>query len=401
MKRLLKTKSILWSLLALLVFATLAYAATVSVRPGGVAFPYWYSYTAGVKSTYYLTHPTLTASEEVMSLTATQTVTNKTITGTFTGDVTGNRLNAAGYITHSSGAAVPTAATAGYAPGSIFVLDNATLGKAPTWVNMSTAASCAFYPFGPVMGYGCAFAGGPVSLTDDADETYVSLPGVARTTDLCFAQHAITDAADQFNQVLVTTEERLLIDMAMGANPTDSIDANYAGFRNGGVPAWDIVAAGTRNCLAADDDTVAITLTGVLATDIAIVTQERQTATQTNDLVVVTADTLTITYSADPGATDDAQRWNYMVLRPRGSFAPTHYVAYAGQYDAVADDTTAVAITVTGALATDIAIVQLYDADDDDCFVEGATMTADTLTLEVTNDPVTDHSWSYLILRAY
>lgn len=80
MKRFLKTKSILFSLLALLVCASLAYAITVSVRPGGIAFPYWYSYTAGVKSTYYLTHPTLTANEEVMSLTASQTATNKTLT---------------------------------------------------------------------------------------------------------------------------------------------------------------------------------------------------------------------------------------------------------------------------------------------------------------------------------
>lgn len=80
MKKLLKTKTTLWGLLALLVFATLAFAATVSVRPGGVAFPYWYSYSAGAKSTYYLTHPTLTANEEVVSLTATQTMTNKTLT---------------------------------------------------------------------------------------------------------------------------------------------------------------------------------------------------------------------------------------------------------------------------------------------------------------------------------
>lgn len=397
MKRFLKTKSILFGLLALLVCATLAYAITVSVRPGGIAFPYWYSYSAGAKSTYYLAHPTLTASEEVLSLTASQTATNKTLTS----PIINSRLNTAGYIISSSGAAVPTAATAGYAPGSVFILDDATLGKSLMWINQSTAASCLFVPFGPVMGYGCAFAGGPVSLTDAADETYVSLPGIIRLGDLCFAQHAITDAADQFNTIVPASEDRLLINMAMSGNPTDSMDANFAGFRNKCTPTYDIFAAGTRKCLTADTDAVAITIAGLLATDIAIVTQERQTSTQTIDLVVCTAGTLTITYSADPGATDDAQRWNYMILRPRGTFAPSHYVAYAGQRVAVGGDTTAVVITVAGALATDIAIVQTFDADDDDCFVEAAVMTAGVLTLELTNDPVTDHSWSYLVLRAY
>lgn len=397
MKRFLKTKSILFGLSALLVCATLAYAITVSIRPGGIAFPYWYSYTAGVKSTYYLTHPTLTANEAVVSLTATQTMTNKTLTS----PILNSRLNTAGYIISSSGTSVPTATTAGYAPGSVFILDDATLGKAPLWMNAGTAASCSFYPYGPTMGYGCAYAGGPISLEDAADETYVSLPGILRSTDYCFAQHAITDAADQFNTIVPASEDRLLINMAMGGNPTDSMDANFAAFRSNCTPTYDIFAAGTRGCLAADDDTIAITIAGLLATDIAIVTQERQTATQTIDLVVCTAGTLTITYSADPGATDDDQKWNYMILRPRGTFAPSHYVAYAGQRVAIGGDTTAVPITVAGALSTDIAIVQTFDADDDDCFVEGAVMTAGVLTLELTNDPVTEHSWSYLVLRAY
>ena len=309
--------------------------------------------------------------------------------------------DASNYTLKSFGSTVPVDATAGYAPSAIFQLNDAALGQCPLWVNTGSATSCAFVPIGPLMGYGCAFAGGPKSLTDAADETYVSLPGVARTTDLCFAAHCITDAADQFNQVLVTSEERVLIDMAMGANPTDSMDANYACFRDGGTPTYDIFAAGTRKCLGADDDTIAVTITGALATDIAIVTQERQSATQTIDLVVMTADTLTITYSADPGASDNAQRWNYMILRPRGTFKPSHYVAYADQYTALTADTTSPVIAKTGVLATDVAFVQCYDSDDDDCFVEGAVCTADTLTLELTNDPVVDHSWSYLIVRAY
>ena len=304
-----------------------------------------------------------------------------------------------GYIVWLEGNTIPTAAGAGYAPGCEFILSNASLGQCPKWVNLGSATSCAFYPVGPVMGYGCAFAGGPVDLTDDADETYVALPGVIQQTDYCFASKCVTAGADQFKAVVPTSgKDSLLIDMAMGGNPTDSMDAYYAGFRNLCTPTHDIVFAGEYAAVTGDDATVAITITGVLATDMAFVTPLTTDDTDTINLVVCTADTLTITVSTDP---EVAHSYSYMILRKRGTFKPSHYVAYAGQYTAVTGDTTAVAITVTGALATDIAIVQCYDSDDDDCFVEAAIASADTLTMEVTNDPVTDHSWSYLILRAY
>jgi hypothetical protein len=63
-----------------LAIAVMAYAATVSVRPGGVAMPYWYGFSAGVKSSYYLAHPTLTANDTAAGIAATQTLTNKTLT---------------------------------------------------------------------------------------------------------------------------------------------------------------------------------------------------------------------------------------------------------------------------------------------------------------------------------
>ena len=139
------------------------------------------------------------------------------------------------------GTSVPTSATAGYAPGCRFTLTDAVLGQTMEWVNINTLASCLFVPTGPQIGYGIAFAGGPVSLTDAADETYVSLPGIIRPTDICFATHCTTDAADQFKTVLpvagsddIVTDGvgGLLIDMAMGGNPTDSLDAEYMGVRN-------------------------------------------------------------------------------------------------------------------------------------------------------------------------
>lgn len=75
-----------------LVLAGLVWAGAVSVRPYGVATPYWYGYSSGVKSTYYLSHPTLSSNDEACGIATTQTLTNKTLTAptvttpTITGD---------------------------------------------------------------------------------------------------------------------------------------------------------------------------------------------------------------------------------------------------------------------------------------------------------------------------
>ena len=71
----------------------------------------------------------------------------------------GNVLDASGYILRSSGTSVPTATTAGYTAGSKFVLEGAALGQCPNWINQGSVTSCLFVPFGPVLGYGFAFAG--------------------------------------------------------------------------------------------------------------------------------------------------------------------------------------------------------------------------------------------------
>lgn len=63
-----------------------AWAITVSERPGGIATPKWYGYSNGAKSTYYLEHPTLTANDQVVTEDTAQTLTNKTLTSpTITG----------------------------------------------------------------------------------------------------------------------------------------------------------------------------------------------------------------------------------------------------------------------------------------------------------------------------
>jgi len=110
MKRL---KYFLIALLGLCVIATLAWAGTVSQKPYGIAFPYWYGYSSGAKSTYYLEHPTLIANDQVVVEGVAQTLANKTLTSpiitgpaisgsaTFTGPITNNVLQTA---EHGAGA---------------------------------------------------------------------------------------------------------------------------------------------------------------------------------------------------------------------------------------------------------------------------------------------------------
>lgn len=88
MKR--RTKTLLTVIAAILVCAAVAWAGTVIIRPYGVATPYWFGYSAGVKTDYYLSFPTLSANDEAAGIAATQTLTNKTFSSpTISGTVTG------------------------------------------------------------------------------------------------------------------------------------------------------------------------------------------------------------------------------------------------------------------------------------------------------------------------
>lgn len=309
----------------------------------------------------------------------------------------GLTLDTTKYITLSSGSTIPAAGTAGYNPGCKFTLSNVSLGQCPEWVNIGTAASCLFVPTGLVYGYGFALAGGPVDLTDAAALTTVALPAKIAATDLCLATKCVTTGADQFRSVAPTSGKDSLAITANAADPTNSMDAYYAALRNNCVPEYDIFAAGEYVAVADDDATIAITVAGVLATDIAFVNFLTSDDTDTINLVACTADTVTITESADPLL---AHSYSYVVLRPRGTFAPSHYIAYCGEHTTVGG-AAAEALTVTGILATDIVISCFSAADDNDCFIESVIASADTITWDFTQDPVTEHKLIYAVLRAY
>jgi hypothetical protein len=298
-------------------------------------------------------------------------------------------------VTRAKGTTVPTSGVAGYAIGCEFVKTNAANGQCPLWRNIGTTSSCLFVPVGPVIGYGIVTGGhGGVSVGGDATELLYDKDISAG--DIALVEHGVCDDNDQICGAVVADG---LITLTLTADPTSGAKQyNYAVLRQNIEPQWDIFAAGERACLTGDGAAVAVAVPGVLAGDIGMATYN---ATDDNDLVsdvVCSADVVTITVSADPGA-DDTHGWDYVVLRKRGSFKPSHYIFAAGIHTTVGGDDTEV-ITVAGALATDIAIVKWNTTDDTDTF-EKAVVTADTITAVLSANPGATHALAYMLLRAY
>lgn len=299
--------------------------------------------------------------------------------------------DSAGSIVWREGAAVPTAATSGYAVGAVFILNGATLGQCPRWINHGTTSSCLFYPDGPVLGYGFKHAG--ILDATNGSTTDSVLADLAEENDIPLVGFFASNDNDQ-SQAYVTAGKSFL-QLKNSADPLTAHDYQWALMRNKCTPEWDIFAAGTHTTTggAAAE---AITVTGAQAGDKAIVCYS---ATDDNDVIrqaVVTANTLTVTCDNDPSTTHGV---HYVVLRPRGSFKPSHYVAYAGTHTTVGGDATETK-TVTGALATDVLITSWGTSDDTDT-IKKAVLTANTITWTLSQDPLTAHKLNYAILRAY
>jgi len=299
-------------------------------------------------------------------------------------------------IMECAGTVVPTSATAGYAVGCKFTLRGAANGQAPFWINIGSVTSCLFVPVGPVIGYGIS-AGGHGGISVGGDATEILYDTQVNTGDIAFVEHGVCDDNDQ---VCGAVPGDGTITLTLTADPTAGAKQyNYVVLRENIVPVWDIMAAGTRSCLAADDATVAVTVTGAIAGDIGMATFS---VTDDNDLVsdvVITTDTMTITVSADPGA-DGTHAWDYAVFRKRGSFKPSHYIFAAGIHTTVGGDATET-ITVTGAATTDIVICKWHTTDDTDTFEYADISAASTITVVLSADPGATHKLAYMVLRAY
>ena len=291
------------------------------------------------------------------------------------------------------GTTIPTNGTAGYAIGCRFVKTNAANGQCAEWRNHGTASSCAFRPVGPVIGYGVhnvlsyvASAGG------DAAES-IALPEFFWPGDITFTEHKTAGASPVTICAQLLTNATLAI--TESADPSTDHVYNVATLRNGISPNWDIVAAGTHTTAgeAAAED---ITIAGVVATDLAFATYSATNDTDAIRAVAAGAGKITVTMSADPSTVHGL---HYVVLRPRGSFKPTHYIVTAGTHTTVGG-AAAEPITIAGALATDIPIVHYHTTNDTDTILK-VVMTANTATCTLSADPSTAHKLNYMLLRAY
>lgn len=300
-----------------------------------------------------------------------------------------------GLKNHSAtgGTTVPASGTSGFSPGCIFNLTGAASGQCGLWENIGTASSCLFVPIGPVTGYGVRLAGQPVtSAGGDTTETITNYDFRA-STDISFVEHCITNDTDTIVAQALTDGT---ITITGSADPSTAHKYAYAVLANKCVPAYDIVAAGSRDAITADTTAAAITVAAALAGDIAFATYNASDDTDVIAAVAAGAGAVNLTLSADPLL---VHGYNYVVFRPRGSFKPSHFIFAAGVATTVGG-AAAEAITIAGAKSTDLAIVHYNTTNDTDTIVK-AVMTANTLTVTMSADPSTAHALAYMILRAY
>lgn len=79
--------------------------------------------------------------------------------------------------------------------------------------------------------------------------------------------------------------------------------------------------------------------------------------------------------------------------------APSHVVKFAGTFTTAGGDTTE-SITVTGATATDIAVVTVKTAGASPVSIVAAAAGTNAITVTTSADPSTDHVLYYVVYRA-
>jgi len=210
-------------------------------------------------------------------------------------------------------------------------------------------------------------------------------------SDYAIVGQSVSNDTDVIDKAIITANT---LTLTLSADPSTAHAYNYAILRQNCIPDCEIFAAGTVTT-AGGDAVETVTLTGALTSDIAFVTYSATDDTDTVAKAVMTANTLTVTLSADPTTTHGL---HYVVIRPRGNFIPSHYIFDVGEHTTLGGDTTET-ITSAGALSTDIPIVSISTSNDNDQVV-AAVMTTNTLTLTMSADPSTAHKVTYMLLRA-
>lgn len=244
--------------------------------------------------------------------------------------------------------------------------------------------------------FGIAWAITRPDINGNAITTHVMIDQ-ARDGDITFAGMGLAGDTDYIQESL---------DVAAGAIVTegsaDGVAAhlhNLMGIRENCDPDWEVFAAGEVSCLAADTTTLTRTIAGALVGDMVFLTQTKSDDTdQICSAAITAANTLTISVAADPGAVDGEHTYDYVIIRRKGSFEPSHRIMFAGRHTSVGG-AAAEAVSIPGVQATDIVICMMEVSDDTDVIVSVA-LSADVMTVTSDADPLTGHKWNYFIVRA-
>ncbi|MDF1551936.1 MAG: hypothetical protein P1P84_02685 [Deferrisomatales bacterium] len=306
-------------------------------------------------------------------------------------DASGNMLMAAGTT-------VPADAGSGYAVGCTFVKTNGGGGSPANFTNQGSATSCKFRVSAPVPGWniGQAFRAVACSNGQTALPVITHYENAGVTTDPLFYQFSLSDDGDYVIQAVPTANT---ITPELSADPLTAHAVQCAVLDQDIMPGWVCTHAGTQVSVAdaAGAATNTITTTGSTVGDIAFASFSVSDDTDQVGGAAVGADATTVYLSTNPLA---AHTISYAVFAPVAHAVPAYYIAYAGVHTTLGG-AAAEAVTVTGALTTDILVAQLIDKGSTPRLLSDAIISAaDTVTLTFADDPSTDHLVSYMILRA-
>jgi hypothetical protein len=190
-----------------------------------------------------------------------------------------------------------------------------------------------------------------------------------------------TLSSDLTTLELYSTAGNGAVTLPVVAGNIPMFDGTLGAMEDSGIAATDILLT------ALADGHIFVGSAGGIATDVAM----------SGDATIANTGVLTITANAI--TTAKILNANVTLAKLAAGITPSHIVKFGGQHTTVGGSASE-AITVTGALATDLAFVQVVDNGTNNVTVLQAAVTSNTLTITFSADPGADAIVNYQLLRA-
>lgn len=240
-------------------------------------------------------------------------------------------------------------------------------------------------------------SGGAQSVVTTATQNLVATAPLL-TSDYPLCNYTASDDTDTVNSVNVVGNACQVV---LSAVP-DAHALSWAVAAPNANPQLAVWAAGEHTCVggAAAE---AITITGLLTTDICLVQIGTSPATNNYDIIkaIPTADTLTVTFGTDPTTVHTVQ---YAILRrPDGTFTPTHEIVTCVGPTATTADATGRAtndLVIAGLRTTDLCFHSMSTASGVIQIDGSDRSTAGTVTVGFSANPSTTNAFKTVVLRA-